>query len=172
MSTLCHSSSSFFILQSTFILDQKNSFFLHSTTILQGTINQSRLPRHLIIRANVHNCVQFSNRCFSTLAAAIDVLKSTTSLHHLTFEIVLDPIKESFFQSDFARFVTLLESSLTVQIDLYVYWHGLEEVVILIEEYRTLVGLAEKGVLVLHAQETAPADLTALGDCPIDFRCT
>ena len=116
---------------------------------------------HLTIRADVYQ-MQSADCCVSTLAAAVDVLETISSLHRLTLEIVLDLVNETLFKVDFARFLALLESSLTVHhIDLYVYWYGTsdhQKVVDLLADYHVMVDLAKRGVLVLHAQETIPVD--------------
>lgn len=117
------------------------------------------LPRlhHFTIRTDTYSA---AGCFFTTLAAAVDILKPITSLRHLTVEIVIDRIEETLFKVDFARFVTLLESSLTVhRIELYVFSFqdpDCRRVADLLAEYRVIGDLAERGVLVVHDQETAP----------------
>lgn len=146
------------------------------------SIDLSSLPRlrHLTIRANLFllQTDEFGS-CSSSLATAVDILKTVSSLQRLTFEIALHNIKESVFEADFANFVSLLKSSLTVhRIDLYVYftsWRSFDylEVVAFLMNNRGIVDLAERGVLVLHAQEAAPEDSsTTLGGCPVGIADT
>lgn len=151
--------------------DQKVSSTVSGQVIFDNaplSINLSSLSRlhHLTIRANVYiEESGFLDICNSTIAATVDILKTVSSSQlHLTIEIALDDLTEFFFKVDFTLFVILLQSPLTVHpIDLYVYfttWRTLDydSVVALLKSSRTIVELAERGVLVLHAQETAPLD--------------
>ena len=126
------------------------------------SINLSSLPhlQHLTVRLHVS---QFHGRfcsyyCINSLFAAGKILKTVSSLRHLTVGISVHPYLR-LSDIDFSPLTALAESS-HHRIHLYIIMFTKDilhsEVVSSLARYAGLMELIEKRVLTIHVGETAP----------------
>ena len=93
--------------------------------------------------------------CASCLPSAVKILKTASSLQHLTIEICNDDY--GLWRSiDFSSLAKLAESASFPHLDLYITDATHDEVVSKLVHYDSLRKWIEQGVLVIHAGETAP----------------
>lgn len=139
-------------------------------------INLSSLPhlQCLTIRAGVwfDQSPAYCSRedySFSFLPAAIEIIKTASSLHHLTIEISLglsgleDP---SIDRVDFSPLTALEEISTSLHhIDLYIFYHHKRDTITYFEIMSVLgdhLGkVIARGALVIHLNEMAPTFLVS-----------
>ena len=125
-------------------------------------INLSSLPhlQHLTIRVDVcHDFQGYVEKfCVSSLPSAVEILKTASSLQHLTIGICLEA--HSFWAKlDFAPLKALAKSPASFHhIDLYVRDITHTRIVSKLSRYKGLKKLIEQGVLIIHAEETAPGN--------------
>jgi hypothetical protein len=92
--------------------------------------------------------------CLSGLPSAVEILKTASSLQHLTIDISIDD-DIVWDKIDFSPLTVLAESFASFRhIDLYNV-----QIVSRLSRYQGLKKLIEQGVLVIHAEETAPGIL-------------
>lgn len=95
--------------------------------------------------------------CASSLPSTVKILKTASSLQHLTIEICNGDY--GLWRSiDFSSFAELAESASFPHIDLYITdsTRDEDEVVSTLVHYDSLRKWIEQGVLIIHAGETAP----------------
>jgi hypothetical protein len=93
--------------------------------------------------------------CTSCLPSAVEILKTAPSLEYLTIEICVDD--RVWHGIDFSSLTVLAESSAFRYIDLYIEMMGITQtqIVSTLARYEGLEKLIERGVLVVHAEDTA-----------------
>ena len=130
-------------------------------------IDLSHLPhlRNLTIHAEMYSQYNDSDITIRTsyLPTAAKILKTASSLQQLTIEIYVDPSWTNLDTIDLSCLTVLTESSGRLHhIDLYIYTGSPQRrinhsiVVSLLAVHEGLMELIERGVLVVHPEETAP----------------
>jgi len=129
------------------------------------SINLSSLPhlQHLTVRVDVKSeddseytdfDEDIQEFCASCLPSAVKILETASSLQHLTIEINKD--FGLWHSIDFSSLAAFAESASFPHIDLYIKDITHDEVVKKLVHYDSLRKWIEQGVLVIHADVTAP----------------